>query len=160
MIDNSFLDRLARALYLYKTSDAELSEANWDNVPRSEYLYWQLLASAALNGIREPTPFMVEKGGVGSDVIWRRMVDAASSSANYDITDLDPTIPVPSPQVEDAFRRGYQQGASVMFGAVDRHLPEDRQKKLKDWIGKTLFNWRYDSKSKKKKQIPPFPPFE
>jgi hypothetical protein len=40
--------------------------------------------------------------------------------------------------VEDAFRRGYQQGSYDTLHSVQRHPTE----KVRDWVDRTLADWR------------------
>ena len=119
-----------------------------------------MLAIAAVHAIREPTPKMCEAAGIANAAeVWRRMADAAANPGDYEPELLDPTKPLPPEQVEEAYRRGYQQASSFMLSATERYVEERHRKKLQDWVGKTLFKWRYGFKGRGISAAAPIPPY-
>lgn len=159
-VSDTFEARLARALWLHKTSAEDIAFSDWSSLPRTDQMYWHFLALAALRGIREPTAEMCRSAEItDADVVWRRMVDAASGTDEFADNQTDPTRPFPPIQIEDAYRRGYQQGAQQMFDATERYIDEPHRKKLKSWLGEALFKWRYGFRGKGLSKPAPIPPY-
>jgi hypothetical protein len=43
---------------------------------------------------------------------------------------------------EMSYRRGFHQGAWLLFEAIELYLPPDRATAARDWIQKDVFGWR------------------
>jgi len=43
---------------------------------------------------------------------------------------------------EMSYRRGFHQGAWLLFAAIEPYLPPDRAAAARDWIQKDVFAWR------------------
>lgn len=65
----------------------------------------------------------------------------------------------PKDTMEAAYRRGYQQGANDTLMAVERMLRARLDfADLRNWIGLTLYEWRYHDRIDDRSVEPPSPP--
>ncbi len=60
---------------------------------------------------------------------------------------------------EAAYRRGYQQGANDAVEALaSGKLKQPQYVIMRDWVGRTLYDWRYRDQPTNRNVFPPRPP--